>query len=156
MRLPWVSVNCSRRSSLWTLHADTLDENDQKSCHVNPLICVAVAFFFAEMGDKTQLATVSLAVQFNAPIAVLAGTTAGMLIADAIGIMIGVIMHRHIPQGVIHIASAVIFMLFGLIGTHHFLAARLSPALTWSLLTAVSLGALFASRFILSKEGHGS
>ena len=110
----------------------------------------------AEMGDKTQLATISLAVQFRAPFAGVAGTTAGMLIADAIGIVIGVLMHKHIPQSFVHAFSAVIFMLFGLAGTYQFLIAHVSPAVSWAAVGALALGAFIASRYILGKEGHGS
>jgi len=141
---------------LWTLHADTLGDEDKKSCHINPLVCVATAFFLAEMGDKTQLATISLAVQFRSPFAVLAGTTCGMLIADAIGIVIGVMMHKHLPQGLLQTVCACVFMLFGLVGTQHFLAAHVSTVMTWSLVAALALSAFVASRFILGKEGHGS
>lgn len=140
---------------LWTLHADTLDE-EGTSCHINPLICVATAFFFAEMGDKTQLATISLAVQFRSPFAVLAGTTCGMLIADAVGIVLGVLMHKHLPQGLLQNICAVVFMIFGLIGTEHFLAAHVSPVMTWTIIAALATAAFVASRFILGKEGHGS
>lgn len=68
------------------------------------------------MGDKTQLATVALATQFENPIAVLAGTTTGMLIADGIGIIFGVVMNKKIPEKVLKWISAGLFAGFGIIG----------------------------------------
>ena len=62
---------------LWTLRGDTLEGEDQRF-HYSPFWTVAVAFFFAEMGDKTQLATVALATRYDSIVAVWFGTTSGM------------------------------------------------------------------------------
>ena len=82
---------------LWTIRGDELAGED-KRFHFSPFWTVAIAFFIAEMGDKTQLATVALAAKYQSVIPVLAGTTAGMLIADAIGIGIGIVMGKKNPR----------------------------------------------------------
>ena len=82
---------------LWTIRGDQLDGED-KRFSFSPFWTVAIAFFVAEMGDKTQLATVALAAKYKLPLAVWFGTNVGMLIADAIGIVIGIVMGKHIPD----------------------------------------------------------
>lgn len=103
--------------ALWTIRGDTVDE---ASCDARPgfgpVAAVAIAFFLAEMGDKTQLATVSLAANYGNPAAILIGTTTGMLIADGIGIIFGVVMNKKIPEKVLKWISASIFAAFGLAG----------------------------------------
>ena len=87
---------------------------------------VAFAFFFAEMGDKTQLATIALAARFpDAPLLVLAGAAAGMLLADGIGITAGTLLHRKLSANVCRVVAAVTFVLFGLFGVHEGLTGLL-------------------------------
>ena len=63
---------------------------------------VAIAFFLAEMGDKTQLATVALSAQIGADmLSILVGTTLGMLVADGFGILLGATLHKYVPDRVI-------------------------------------------------------
>ncbi len=100
---------------LWTLRGDTLDDEDKKF-NFSPFWTVAVAFFIAEMGDKTQLATVALAAEFNTVLPVWAGTTAGMMIADAIGIIVGIVLHKKIPDKLIKWFAAIVFIAFGIWG----------------------------------------
>lgn len=102
---------------LWTIRGDELNGED-KATKYSPFWTVAIAFFIAEMGDKTQLATVALAAQFNAIIPVWCGTTAGMMIADGIGIIIGIVLGKRIPERVVKWFAAVIFILFGLFGLY--------------------------------------
>jgi len=100
---------------LWTIRGDELKGEDKKF-HFNPFWTVAIAFFLAEMGDKTQLATVSLAAKYQSVIPVLIGTTTGMLIADAIGIGIGIVLGKRIPERAVKWIAALIFIFFGLYG----------------------------------------
>ena len=72
----------------------------------------------AEMGDKTQLATVALAAQFNSIVAVWLGTTTGMLIADAIGIILGIVLGKRIPERFVKWFAALVFIVFGIIGLY--------------------------------------
>ena len=84
-----------------------------------------VAVVLAEMGDKTQLATVSLAVHYQNVLGVLMGTTLGMVVSDSIGIVVGIVMHKHIPEKTIKWISAAIFILFGLSGVWRVLSGRM-------------------------------
>ena len=105
---------------LWTIRGDELAGED-KRFHFSPFWTVAIAFFIAEMGDKTQLATVALAAKYQSVMPVLAGTTAGMLIADAIGIGIGIVMGKKIPERAVKWIAALIFIGFGLWGLYEYL-----------------------------------
>jgi Ca2+/H+ antiporter, TMEM165/GDT1 family len=102
---------------LWTLRGDKL-EGEDKRFSFSPFWTVAVAFFFAEMGDKTQLATVALATKYSGIIQIWLGTTSGMIIADGIGIGVGVVLGKKIPERAIKWFAAIIFMLFGLVGLY--------------------------------------
>lgn len=102
---------------LWTIRGDRLDGEDQRF-HFSPFWTVAVAFFIAEMGDKTQLATVALAADFNAVVPVWAGTTAGMMIADALGIIVGIVLQKRIPERQIKWFAAIVFIAFGIWGLY--------------------------------------
>jgi len=103
---------------LWTINGDSLHGEERRRMVLGPVITVATGFFFAEMGDKTQLATVALAAKYNAPLETLVGTTTGMLIADALGIYVGVVAGKKIPEKVIKWISALIFIAFGYIGLY--------------------------------------
>jgi Ca2+/H+ antiporter, TMEM165/GDT1 family len=104
---------------LWTIRGDKLDGEENRKTKFGAVITVAIAFFIAEMGDKTQLTTIALSAKFPTnPIGVLMGTTAGMLVADAIGIIIGVVMCRRIPERIIKLVSAGVFIFFGFLGTY--------------------------------------
>ena len=71
--------------------------------------------FIAEMGDKTQIATVMLAAQYNAYLWVVAGTTLGMMIANAPVVWLGDKITRKVPIRAVHLISAVIFLVLGLL-----------------------------------------
>ncbi|MBI5740832.1 MAG: TMEM165/GDT1 family protein [Nitrospirae bacterium] len=102
---------------LWTIRGDSLHGED-KRFNFSPFWTVAVAFFIAEMGDKTQLATIALAVQFKTIITVWMGTTLGMLVSNAIGITAGIVMGRKLPERLIKWAAALIFIAFGIFGLY--------------------------------------
>jgi putative Ca2+/H+ antiporter (TMEM165/GDT1 family) len=67
---------------LWTIRGDKLKDETKKVSRYGTVATVAIAFFIAEFGDKTQRATISLAAEYQNPVSVLMGTTIGMLIAD--------------------------------------------------------------------------
>jgi putative Ca2+/H+ antiporter (TMEM165/GDT1 family) len=102
---------------LWTIRGDTLRGED-KQYHFSPFWTVTVAFFMAEMGDKTQLATIALAVEYRTVITVWMGTTIGMIISNAFGIIVGNVMGRHIPERFIKWAAALVFIAFGVYGLY--------------------------------------
>jgi putative Ca2+/H+ antiporter (TMEM165/GDT1 family) len=106
---------------LWTIRGDSLD-NEDKRFNFSPFWTVAIAFFFAEMGDKTQLATVALAAKYMSIVPVWLGTTTGMIIADAIGIIIGIVLGKKIPERFVKWFAALIFIAFGIIGLYQALA----------------------------------
>jgi len=102
---------------LWTIRGDTLSGEDQRY-HFSPFWTVTVAFFLAEMGDKTQLATISLAVKYQAILTVWMGTTLGMMVSDAFGIVVGIVMGKKIPERIIKWGAALIFIAFGAVGLY--------------------------------------
>jgi putative Ca2+/H+ antiporter (TMEM165/GDT1 family) len=102
---------------LWTLRGDTLD-NEDKRFTFNPFWTVTIAFFLAEMGDKTQLATVALAAEFQTIVPVWLGTTTGMLLADGLGIILGIVLHKRIPEKQIKWFAAFVFIAFGIWGLY--------------------------------------
>lgn len=109
---------------LWMLKSDELHGEDKKTTRLGPIMTVATAFFIAEMGDKTQLATVSLSVQYGNALAVLAGSTLALVAAGAIGIAAGSMMRRHVSEKSVKWFSAVVFILFGLHGIYKALYAQ--------------------------------
>ena len=119
---------------LWTIHGDSLHGEDKKESRFGPIVTVGIAFFLAEMGDKTQLATISLAVEYKNMLNVLMGTTLGMVIADAVGIIVGIVMRKHIPEKTIKWISAIIFILFGLSGVYKVLSAQLNLLFVWCII----------------------
>lgn len=139
---------------LWTIRGDTLQGEDKKESRFGPVLTVGIAFFCAEMGDKTQLATISLAVEYRNMLNVLMGTTLGMVIADAVGIIVGVVLRRHIPEKIIKWISAGIFAAFGFIGTYNalitFIGNRVDIA---RILTIMALGTVYAAYRIVRPDG---
>lgn len=109
---------------LWTIRGDELSGEDQAT-HRSPFWTVTIAFFIAEMGDKTQLATIALAAQFTSIVPVWLGTTAGMMIANAIGILIGVVLGKKIPDRLVKWFAAIIFIFFGIAGLYEYLPPEL-------------------------------
>ena len=101
--------------AVWMLVPDKLDEEaDRKNPRFGVFGTTVVLFFLAEMGDKTQIATVMLAARFDAYIAVVAGTTLGMMLANAPVVWLGERMTRLVPLRVVHLVSTVIFLGLGL------------------------------------------
>ena len=135
---------------LWTIRGDELNGEDKASKR-SPFWTVAIAFFIAEMGDKTQLATVALAAQFNTIIPVWLGTTTGMMIADGIGIIIGIVLGKRIPERAVKWFAAIIFILFGLFGLYEYMPRQyLTPAII-----TVSLITLLILMYLISRLGGG-
>jgi putative Ca2+/H+ antiporter (TMEM165/GDT1 family) len=135
---------------LWTIRGDTLEGEDKKY-HFSPFWTVTIAFFMAEMGDKTQLATIALAVEYNTVITVWMGTTIGMIISNGFGIIVGNVMGRHIPERAIKWASALIFIAFGTYGLYENVPRHiLSPAVA-----AGGLGLIALSIYVVARLSAG-
>ena len=102
--------------AIWMLIPDKLDE-DEVSGHSRWGVfgTTLVAFFLAEMGDKTQIATVMLAAKYNAYLWVVAGTTLGMMLANAPVVWLGDKLVNRVPIRLVHVVSAVIFLVLGVL-----------------------------------------
>lgn len=105
--------------------------------------CASLAFVvFAEMGDKTQLATVTLASRYGQIIQIWLGATSGMLVADALGIIVGIVMGKNIPERAVKWFAAMIFVVFGLIGLYDVAPPSLRTILMLITASALSVGLL--------------
>ena len=78
-----------------------------------PFVTVAATFFLSELGDKTMLATVTLASQLEGRTGVWLGSTFGMVAADALAILVGQVLGRRLPSRAIKLGAAAIFLIFG-------------------------------------------
>lgn len=100
---------------LWTLRGDELSEEEESKADRSTrsaFFAVAIAFFLAELGDKTMLATVTLATT-NGWFGTWIGSTVGMVAADALAIGVGALLGKALPEKVIKIGAAILFFLFG-------------------------------------------
>ena len=101
----------------WTLRGDTLDEEEaqraERTSH-SAVVAASIAFFLAELGDKTMLATITLATSENL-LGVWAGSTVGMVTADALAIAIGQQLGSRLPERGVRIGASVVFVVFGVL-----------------------------------------
>jgi len=112
--LRWVLGGSFLAMAVWILVPDKLDEGDQDAPpRFGIFATTVVAFFIAEMGDKTQVATVMLAAQFNSWFWVVAGTTLGMMLANAPVVWLGDALTRRVSLKWVHRISAVVFAVLG-------------------------------------------
>ncbi|MFT4043793.1 MAG: TMEM165/GDT1 family protein [Gordonia sp. (in: high G+C Gram-positive bacteria)] len=99
---------------LWTLRGDYLDDDEQSKADragTSVFFAVMSSFFLAELGDKTMLATITLAAQSNW-LGVWIGSTLGMVGADALAIALGALLGKHLPERVISIGASILFFAF--------------------------------------------
>ncbi len=112
--LRWVLGGSFIAMAIWMLIPDKLDEGEGDAApRYGVFLTTTIAFFLAEMGDKTQVATVMLAAQFNAWAAVVAGTTLGMLLANAPVVWLGERIMRRVPIRLVHVVGALVFLALG-------------------------------------------
>jgi Ca2+/H+ antiporter, TMEM165/GDT1 family len=122
----WITANVSAQvlrwvlglsfigMAVWTLIPDKIeDEETQVAKRLGVFGATLVTFFLAEMGDKTQIATVALAAHYASPVLVVIGTTLGMLIADVPAVFVGDKLAAKIPMKLVHAVAAAIFALLG-------------------------------------------
>lgn len=101
--------------AIWTLIPDKIeDEETQIAQRLGVFGATLITFFLAEMGDKTQIATVALSAHYAAPWLVVSGTTLGMLIADVPAVFAGERLASRIPMRLVHAIAAAIFALLGM------------------------------------------
>ena len=114
--LRWVLGLSFIAMAVWMLVPDKLDDDgDGAAPRFGVFGTTLVAFFLAEMGDKTQVATVMLAAQYSAYFWVVAGTTLGMMLANAPVVWLGDRLVKKVPIRVVHLVSALIFLVLGLL-----------------------------------------
>lgn len=114
--LRWILGASFLFMAVWMLIPDKLDEEgDQQSLSRWGVFGTTVlVFFLAEMGDKTQIATVMLAARYDALVGVVAGTTLGMMLANVPAVFLGERVTRLVPLRVVHVVSALVFAALGL------------------------------------------
>jgi putative Ca2+/H+ antiporter (TMEM165/GDT1 family) len=112
--LRWVLGVSFLAMAVWTLIPDKIEEEEtQVAQRFGVFGATLVTFFLAEMGDKTQIATVAMAAHYPDPLLVVAGTTLGMLIADVPAVFAGDKLANKIPMKLVHSIAAGIFALLG-------------------------------------------
>jgi putative Ca2+/H+ antiporter (TMEM165/GDT1 family) len=102
---------------IWSFYGDTLkeDETGVAEYRWGPLITVATTFFIAELGDKTMLATITIASEQRQFVAVWLGSTVGMVAADGIAIAVAGTMRKRLPEKALRYSAAVIFIVSGIV-----------------------------------------
>lgn len=110
--LSWIVGLAFIGFGLWTLKPDTLD-GDPRVMGASAFVTTTVAFFLAEMGDKTQLATVALAARYEDLTWVVLGTTLGMMVANIPAVIVGETLAHRVPMKAIRWLAAALFVAVG-------------------------------------------
>jgi len=114
--LRWVLGLSFIGMAVWTLIPDKIEDEETRAAQrLGVFGATLITFFLAEMGDKTQLATVALAAHYGAPLLVVIGTTLGMLIADVPAVLVGNQFAAKIPLKLVHSIAAAIFAAMGVL-----------------------------------------
>ena len=112
--LRWVLGLSFIGMAVWTLIPDEIEEDETKVAQrLGVFGATLLTFFLAEMGDKTQIATVAMAAHYALPVLVVIGTTLGMLIADVPAVFVGDRLAARIPMKLVHGIAAAIFAVLG-------------------------------------------
>lgn len=113
--LRWVLGISFLGMAIWTMIPDKIEEDETKAAgKLGVFGATAVTFFLAEMGDKTQIATVAMAAHYAAPVMVVMGTTLGMMLADVPAVFIAQKLAQKIPMKLVHGVAASIFAVLGI------------------------------------------
>lgn len=113
--LRWVLGISFIGMAVWTMIPDKIEEEEtQVAKRFGVFGATLITFFLAEMGDKTQIATVAMAAHYASPLLVVIGTTLGMLIADVPAVFVGDKLADRIPMKLVHSIAAAIFALLGI------------------------------------------
>lgn len=114
--LRWVVGLSFLGMAAWTLVPDEIEEEETRiAARLGVFGATLITFFLAEMGDKTQIATVAMAANFPQPLLVVAGTTLGMLIADVPAVFVGDRFAKKIPMKLVHSIAALMFAIMGIL-----------------------------------------
>ena len=111
--LRWILGLAFLAFACWALIPDTLDESEQHTTKYGAFLTTVVLFFIAEMGDKTQLATVALGAKYANLVAVSMGTTLGMMAANIPAVMLGETLAKRFPLSKMRFIAAALFAIFG-------------------------------------------
>ncbi len=112
--LRWVLGASFIGMAIWTLIPDEIEEDEtQVAKRFGVFGATLITFFLAEMGDKTQIATVAMAAHYAQPLMVVIGTTLGMLIADVPAVFVGDKLAHKIPMKLVHGIAAAVFAVLG-------------------------------------------
>lgn len=107
--LRWILFASLLGMAIWVLIPDKLDDEDAPKPRYGPFLTTTIAFFIAEMGDKTQIATVLLAAKYDQLVMVVIGTTVGMLLANVPVVALGAKFAHRLPLKAARYAAAVVF-----------------------------------------------
>jgi putative Ca2+/H+ antiporter (TMEM165/GDT1 family) len=113
--LRWILGLAFLAFAVWALIPDTLDDGDARATRSGAFVTATVLFFLAEMGDKTQLATIALGAQYGSLIAVTAGTTLGMMAANVPAVLLGEKLAQRYSLQNMRFVAAALFAIFGLL-----------------------------------------
>jgi putative Ca2+/H+ antiporter (TMEM165/GDT1 family) len=112
--LRWILGVSFLGMAIWTLIPDKIEEEETQIAHkLGVFGATFITFFLAEMGDKTQIATIAMAAHYASPVLVVIGTTLGMLIADVPAVFVGDKLAGRIPMKLVHGIAAALFALLG-------------------------------------------
>ena len=113
--LRWILGISFLAMAIWTMIPDKMDDAHTTQGNTYGVFgATLITFFLAEMGDKTQIATVALAANYGNPVLVVAGTTLGMLLADVPAVFLGDRFASKIPMKLVHTIAAIIFAILGI------------------------------------------
>jgi len=112
--LRWVLGASFLAMAVWTLIPDKIDEEDTQFARYGVFLTTLIAFFVAEMGDKTQVATVALAARYHSIVAVVCGTTLGMMLANVPAVYLGDRIANRISLKLVHGIAAALFAALGI------------------------------------------
>jgi putative Ca2+/H+ antiporter (TMEM165/GDT1 family) len=113
--LRWVLGLSFLAFACWALIPDTLEESEQSSTRHGAFLTTLVMFFLAEMGDKTQLATIALGAKYADLMAVTMGTTLGMMAANIPAVLLGETLAKRFPLSKMRFIAAALFAIFGVL-----------------------------------------
>jgi putative Ca2+/H+ antiporter (TMEM165/GDT1 family) len=99
----------------WMFIPDKLDDEEDKPARYGVFLTTLIAFFIVEMGDKTQIATVALAAKYGSLLAVVGGTTFGMMLANVPAVLLGEVAAKKLPMRLVHGTAAAIFAFLGIL-----------------------------------------
>ena len=118
----WILAFSFIAMAIWPLIPDKYEEQEAAPPRIGVFLTTLFAFFVLEMGDKTQIATVALAAKYPSLLAVVAGTTLGMMLANVPAVLLGEVAAKKLPMKLVHAIAAAIFLIMGilLLVTNHY------------------------------------